>query len=216
MLRKAVANDGFDLHFQPIHRGTDGGLAGFEALLRLPRKGGAPVSPAVFVPLAERMGLITQIGDWVLRRACEIAATWPSHLTVSVNLSPVQFEDGEIARTTAAALAASRAGGGAARAGDHRGPAAVGHGTGDAPARRAEGARRAHRHGRFRHRLFEPQLSLALPLRQDQDRPVLRARPARRRPALDLGHRHHGRARPLARHDRHRRGGGDEGAGSIS
>ena len=43
----------------------------------------------------------------MLRRACEVAATWPSHLTVSVNLSPVQFEDGEIARTTAAALAAA-------------------------------------------------------------------------------------------------------------
>ena len=47
MLRRAVSNDGFELHFQPIRRAADNGLAGFEALLRLPKNGGGHVSPRV-------------------------------------------------------------------------------------------------------------------------------------------------------------------------
>jgi diguanylate cyclase (GGDEF)-like protein len=106
LLRRAVANNGFELHFQPIYRIASGSMTGFEALLRLPTKNGF-IPPATFIPIAERMGLITAIGEWVVRRACEIAASWPDHLAVAVNLSPVQFEDGNITRTVESALNAS-------------------------------------------------------------------------------------------------------------
>lgn len=106
-LRNAVANETFQLVFQPLVRATDGRLAGFEALLRLPKDGGGHISPAVFVPLAERLGLISTIGDWVIRKACSVAAAWPSQLTIAVNLSPVQFEDGEIVERVRDALNAS-------------------------------------------------------------------------------------------------------------
>jgi diguanylate cyclase (GGDEF)-like protein len=106
-LRRAVANDGFELHFQPIRRSEDERLTGFEALLRLPQKDGGQISPAVFIPLAERLGLISGIGDWVIRRACAIAATWPNGMTVAVNMSPVQFRDGTLVGKVKAALTES-------------------------------------------------------------------------------------------------------------
>jgi EAL domain-containing protein (putative c-di-GMP-specific phosphodiesterase class I) len=93
-IRDALARDAFDLHFQPLFENLSGRLLGFEALLRMPAHAGGFVSPAVFVPVAEEMGLITEIGDWVLRRACSIAAQWPDSLSVAVNLSPAQFKDG--------------------------------------------------------------------------------------------------------------------------
>jgi EAL domain-containing protein (putative c-di-GMP-specific phosphodiesterase class I) len=58
----------------------------------------------VFVPLAEQLGLILPIGEWVIRHACAEAAAWPRQLTISVNLSPVQFADGRIAETVRQAL----------------------------------------------------------------------------------------------------------------
>ena len=58
--------------------------------MRWKRHDGQPISPAQFIPIAEKTGLIHEIGDWVLRRACEDAAAWPS-LTMAVNVSPLQF-----------------------------------------------------------------------------------------------------------------------------
>jgi diguanylate cyclase (GGDEF)-like protein len=107
LIRNAVANEGFELHFQPIRRASDRRLRGFEALLRLPKADGGRISPALFVPIAEYIGLIGDIGDWVIRRACAVAASWPNQLSIAVNLSPVQFEDGRIAETVRAALEAS-------------------------------------------------------------------------------------------------------------
>jgi diguanylate cyclase (GGDEF)-like protein len=104
LLRSALNEDGFDLYFQPIRRTADAKLSGFEALLRLPKPEGGHISPTVFVPLAERLGLIVPIGEWVLRHACAVAATWPGGLTISVNLSPMQFADGQIAETVKNAL----------------------------------------------------------------------------------------------------------------
>jgi diguanylate cyclase (GGDEF)-like protein len=106
-LKRAVAEGGFELHFQPIHRAADTRLVGFEALLRLPAGPNGHVSPAVFVPLLERLGLIAAAGEWVLRRACTVAATWPAHLMISVNLSPAQFTAGDIASVTKDELARS-------------------------------------------------------------------------------------------------------------
>ena len=79
-------------------------LIGFEALVRLPDPDGALIPPATFIPIAEEMRLIDQIGKWVLREACQTAKTWPNNLTVAVNLSPAQFESGAIVESVAAAL----------------------------------------------------------------------------------------------------------------
>jgi EAL domain-containing protein (putative c-di-GMP-specific phosphodiesterase class I) len=65
------------------------------------------VSPAEFIPLAEEIGLIVSIGDWVLRQACQEAAGWPDALTVAVNVSSVQFTRGDLVNSVIQALASS-------------------------------------------------------------------------------------------------------------
>ena len=76
----------FELYFQPLLNAETRKLAGFEALLRLPNGPGDYISPATFIPIAESMGLINEIGAWVLAEATRVAATWPSDLFVAVNL----------------------------------------------------------------------------------------------------------------------------------
>jgi diguanylate cyclase (GGDEF)-like protein len=105
IVRDATLNDGFELYFQPAVDAPGGRLVGFEALLRLRAVEGAQISPAIFVPIAEQMGLIAKIGTWVIKDACRIAAAWPANLKVAVNLSPVQFEQDNICDIVAAALA---------------------------------------------------------------------------------------------------------------
>ncbi|WP_229455192.1 bifunctional diguanylate cyclase/phosphodiesterase [Massilia sp. KIM] len=93
-LRRAIERGELEVHYQPQQALDDGGLLGFEALLRW-RHGGEQVSPAEFIPLAEETGQIVAIGNWVLRRACEQALMWqrlgPEPLVVAVNISPRQF-----------------------------------------------------------------------------------------------------------------------------
>ena len=89
-LPAALVRNEFFLLYQPIVDRTGTRTCGVEALIRWNREGGEPVSPLDFIPLAEGSGLIHDIGDWVLRRACEDAAAWPS-LTLAVNVSPLQF-----------------------------------------------------------------------------------------------------------------------------
>lgn len=90
-IRSGLEHDRFELFYQPIVSAKTSQLQGFEALLRLRDDSGAMVSPTDFIPIAEELGLIGQIGSWALMRACETASYWPEHLTVSVNLSPAQF-----------------------------------------------------------------------------------------------------------------------------
>jgi EAL domain-containing protein (putative c-di-GMP-specific phosphodiesterase class I) len=66
------------------------------------------MQPGVFIPIAEEMGLIGKIGEWVIRSACKAAAEWPDHLTISVNLSAAQFGSGNICEVVASALVESR------------------------------------------------------------------------------------------------------------
>jgi EAL domain-containing protein (putative c-di-GMP-specific phosphodiesterase class I) len=73
----------------------------------MPDGAGGFVSPAIFIPVAEEIGLIIEIGDWVVRRACALAAHWPDHLSIAVNLSPAQFKAGGVYRTVEEALAAA-------------------------------------------------------------------------------------------------------------
>lgn len=103
-IRDAVAREMFELYFQPLIR-RNGRLDGFEALLRLRDDRGEFIAPSVFVPMVEEMGAIGSLGEWVIRNACAVASTWPEHLKISVNLSPVQFKGGaSIAAIVADAL----------------------------------------------------------------------------------------------------------------
>jgi diguanylate cyclase (GGDEF)-like protein len=104
IIRDAVLHDRFVLHYQPLFEMSDRRLIGFEALIRLPADDGTLIPPLVFIPVAEDLRLIDKIGAWVLREACRIAATWPEHLTVAVNLSPAQFVAGRVSDIVAAAL----------------------------------------------------------------------------------------------------------------
>jgi diguanylate cyclase (GGDEF)-like protein len=105
IIRDAVLNDGFELQYQPAINTADNQLVGFEALVRLRASDGALISPTVFIPVAEEMGLISKIGAWVIRQACLTASLWPADLKVAVNLSPAQFADGDIRDVVAGALA---------------------------------------------------------------------------------------------------------------
>jgi diguanylate cyclase (GGDEF)-like protein/PAS domain S-box-containing protein len=95
-LRQALAQEQFSLHYQPQFE-TVRGLVGAEALLRWNCPGRGYVSPSVFIPLAEQIGLIKSLGNWVLEAACLTLVHWStlpalSHLTLSINVSPKQFQ----------------------------------------------------------------------------------------------------------------------------
>ena len=94
-LRSAAACGELKLYFQPQAQ-IDGEVIGFEALLRWRHPHRGMVPPSTFIPLAEESGLIVPIGEWVLREACREAAAWPKPLQVAVNLSPVQFQHGDL------------------------------------------------------------------------------------------------------------------------
>jgi diguanylate cyclase (GGDEF)-like protein len=106
-LRKALASNGFELHYQPFVDLERDEICGFEALLRWLHPERGPISPAEFIPIAEETGLIGPIGQWVLKRACCDAAAWPGHIKVAVNLSPAQFKCGDPVGSVIAALSAS-------------------------------------------------------------------------------------------------------------
>jgi diguanylate cyclase (GGDEF)-like protein len=103
-IRHAIASSGFVLHYQPVFEMTNKQLVGFEALVRLPDSDGTLVPPATFIPIAEEMHVTDQIGTMVLREACRTASTWPDNLTVAINLSPAQFESGNIVSIVADAI----------------------------------------------------------------------------------------------------------------
>jgi EAL domain-containing protein (putative c-di-GMP-specific phosphodiesterase class I) len=107
-LRKALQEGEFRLFYQPLIDVATRSVCGFEALLRWQHPDRGMVSPADFIPLAEETGLIVPLGEWVLRRACADAATWPDDLKVAVNLSPVQFGSHTLVEAVAAALADAR------------------------------------------------------------------------------------------------------------
>src|SRR5690606_21362480 len=90
-LRDALANDELHLLYQPIVDCRGGAVCGFEALVRWTHPVLGIVSPARFIPVAEEAGLITAIGNWVLRSACCEAAGWPAAMRVSVNVSAEQL-----------------------------------------------------------------------------------------------------------------------------
>jgi diguanylate cyclase (GGDEF)-like protein len=106
-LQNAIVRSEFELYYQPLVSLIANKIIGFEALLRWHHPVRGLVSPLDFIPVAEETGLIVAIGEWVLRTACVEAETWPTDLSVAVNLSAVQFKHGDIIATIKAALAAS-------------------------------------------------------------------------------------------------------------
>ncbi|MFN8983490.1 MAG: putative bifunctional diguanylate cyclase/phosphodiesterase, partial [Alphaproteobacteria bacterium] len=103
-LRRAILEHQFELHYQPLIALPAGRLTGFEALIRWRHPETGLVPPGDFLPLAEKLGLMGRIGDWVIREACRTAAQWPKSLSVSVNIAPAQFKDGRLVETLRAAL----------------------------------------------------------------------------------------------------------------
>lgn len=95
-LRDAIALCQFELHYQPFFDILTGHRQGLEALVRWRHPTRGLIPPDKFIPLAEESGLILPLGEWVLRRACDDAASWSSDIKVAVNVSPVQFKQAEL------------------------------------------------------------------------------------------------------------------------
>ena len=92
-LRKAVAAEDIRPEFQPLVDLTTKQIIGFEALARWDHKELGEIPPERFIPIAEDCGLIGELGDQLLRRACRAASDWPAHVTLAFNISPVQLRD---------------------------------------------------------------------------------------------------------------------------
>jgi diguanylate cyclase (GGDEF)-like protein len=106
-LRNAITNDQFELHYQPLVNLERNEISSCEALLRWHHPERGMIMPDEFIPVAEETGLIAEIGEQVLRKACAAAATWPDNVTVAVNVSSVQFKNQALALKVVGALAAS-------------------------------------------------------------------------------------------------------------
>jgi EAL domain-containing protein (putative c-di-GMP-specific phosphodiesterase class I) len=103
-LEVAIRDNAFVLHYQPRLSLATGDIVGAEALIRWPHRKRGLVPPGAFIPLAERTGQITSIGEWVVRTACIAATGWPHDWTVSVNVSARQLSDGALLQQVATAL----------------------------------------------------------------------------------------------------------------
>jgi diguanylate cyclase (GGDEF)-like protein len=95
-LRKALANEEFELFYQPLINLKSGRIATCEALLRWNHPVRGTVSPVDIIPVAEDMGLIVDLGRWILRKACMECMKWPEAVSVAVNFSPRQFHQRDL------------------------------------------------------------------------------------------------------------------------
>ncbi|WP_372833936.1 putative bifunctional diguanylate cyclase/phosphodiesterase, partial [Pontibacterium sp.] len=110
-LRTAIEDGALELHFQPLTNLSNNKVYAAEALLRWNSETFGSVSPAVFIPLAEESDLIHPLGKWVLNQACQQAVQWRQQgypdVRVAVNISPVQFRQGDLVQTVSDTLTAS-------------------------------------------------------------------------------------------------------------
>ncbi|GGC13244.1 diguanylate cyclase [Novosphingobium endophyticum] len=106
-LRVAIREGQFEVHYQPLLDASTGTIRCCEALVRWRHPSRGLVAPADFIATAEDSGLIIPIGEWVLRQACQDAATWPADVRVAVNVSPAQFKRGDLIAMTVSALSAA-------------------------------------------------------------------------------------------------------------
>jgi diguanylate cyclase (GGDEF)-like protein len=104
-LRKALLSGEFELYYQPVVNLASNEISGFEALIRWNHPTQGMVAPSAFIPLAEEIGFIVPIGEWVIRQACATAAQWPDNLNVAVNISAVQFRNPGLMQVIVGALA---------------------------------------------------------------------------------------------------------------
>jgi diguanylate cyclase (GGDEF)-like protein len=106
-LRRALANEEFEVFYQPQVNAKTGTVIGCEALLRWRHPTRGMVLPGEFIPLAEDIGVIVPLGAWVIGQACRDASTWPDAVRVAVNLSSHQFKGLSLFQTVVSALEAS-------------------------------------------------------------------------------------------------------------
>ena len=106
-LRDALSRGEISIGYQPVVNAGSNVVTGVEALIRWTHRDRGKISPALFIPIAEETNLIWPLGEWVLRKACEDAASWPGEMRVAVNVSPIQFANPELPKIVAKALAAS-------------------------------------------------------------------------------------------------------------
>jgi diguanylate cyclase (GGDEF)-like protein len=192
-IREALRDDGFQLHFQPLVDMADGNVVGFEALLRLKDADGRPIPPMTFIPIAEEMRLIAKIGTWVIRqvlpyRGAVAAPPLDRGQPVGGAIRGRRRHRDRLRRAGGRSIATSPP-----AAGNHRKPAVTRRGRHHARAAADQSPGRGHRDGRFRNRVFESELFVAFPIRQNQDRP-------RFSPELERGE-------PRSRDDRQNHGG---------
>ena len=103
-LQKAQAKGELEMHYQPIVNLEQGGVTSFEALMRWHHPEHGLIEPGEFIPVAEETGFIVEMGEWALRQACKEATTWPENVKVTVNLSAIQFANGDVYKAVKKAL----------------------------------------------------------------------------------------------------------------
>ncbi len=216
-LRRAHSHGEFELHFQPQVRLADGKIVGAEALLRW-NQGRSLIAPGAFIEMLAASPISTSVGSWILRSACETAASWRRHggdaPRVAINLFPSQYYDPSFVAEVEQVLADTGLAPEISRARDHRKHCARRKNGGDRAAAKAARPRGANRARRLRDRLRFVELSHAHAADGHQDRPAIRARTAGRpedgidRPFVD-------RNGPQSRADRGRRGRRDDAADAV-
>jgi len=107
-LRNALPNGEFELYYQPVVDLSSNAVTSCEALIRWRHPERGMIPPVEFIPVAEELGLIVPLGEWVIRKACADAATWPAGIKVAINLSPTQLSSRQLVPTVVNALASSR------------------------------------------------------------------------------------------------------------
>jgi len=107
-LRQAIWREEFELFYQPIVKADTGRIKAVEALVRWPHPTRGLIAPGEFIPLAEETGLIVQLGEWVMAKACQDAYQMPDDIKITVNLSPVQFSKCNVVDTAIFALVDSQ------------------------------------------------------------------------------------------------------------
>ncbi|OIQ63563.1 phytochrome-like protein cph2 [mine drainage metagenome] len=106
-LRKALPAGEFELYYQPVLNLASNEISGFEALIRWNHPKQGLIAPGTFIPLAEEIGFIVPMGEWVIRQACATAARWPEDIHVAVNISAAQFRSPGLMQVIVGALATS-------------------------------------------------------------------------------------------------------------
>jgi diguanylate cyclase (GGDEF)-like protein len=161
-LRKALPAGEFELYYQPVVNLASKEISGFEALIRWNHPGKGMISPADFIPLAEEIGFIVPMGEWVIRQACATAALWPDDLHVAVNISAIQFRSPGLMQVIVSALAASGLAPTRLEIEITESVLASQQGGHACGAASVAGARDPDRDGRFRHRIFVADVSAEL------------------------------------------------------